>query len=88
MQVFKITHLIFSGCRKHVVFGKVVEGMDVLNKIEQQPTGERDRPELTIKISSCGEISRGGKSNGTADNGVFCCLTYSNIFIQMEPCCV
>lgn len=58
-----------AGCRKHVVFGKVVEGMDVLNKIEQQPTGDRDRPEQTIKIASCGELSR-GKSNGMADNGV------------------
>ena len=54
--------------RKHVVFGKVVDGMDVLNKIEQCPTGERDRPDKPIKVLSSGEVSR-GKSNGVIENG-------------------
>ena len=29
---------------KHTVFGRVAEGMDVVDAIEAQPTGERDRP--------------------------------------------
>ena len=45
-----------------------MDGMNVLNKIEQQPTGERDRPEQPIKVVSCGEISQ-GKTNGVVENG-------------------
>jgi peptidyl-prolyl cis-trans isomerase B (cyclophilin B) len=29
---------------KHTVFGRVAEGMDAVDAIEAQPTGERDRP--------------------------------------------
>ncbi|CAK9873997.1 unnamed protein product [Sphagnum jensenii] len=49
---------------KHVVFGKVMEGLDVLKKIEAVPTtGQRDKPELPIKIVGCGEAPQ-GKDNG------------------------
>ncbi|KAG6558247.1 hypothetical protein Mapa_000430 [Marchantia paleacea] len=44
---------------KHVVFGRVVEGLDVLKKIETQPTGQRSIPEVPIKIANCGEILQG-----------------------------
>ncbi|CAM0137762.1 cyclophilin peptidyl-prolyl cis-trans isomerase Cyp8 [Umbelopsis sp. WA50703] len=36
--------------RKHTIFGKVVGGLDVLNKMEAIPTSEEDRPEQPIKI--------------------------------------
>ena len=36
----------------YTVFGEVVEGMDVVAKIEMTPTGAQDRPQEDIKIIS------------------------------------
>jgi peptidyl-prolyl cis-trans isomerase-like protein 2 len=49
--------LTFKSCahldRKHSIFGKVVDGMDVLKQMEQQPADEKDRPlEPIILIST------------------------------------
>lgn len=41
---------------KHVVFGKILEGMDVVNKIEQTKTGSNDRPEKDVVIKDCGSL--------------------------------
>lgn len=41
---------------RHVVFGKVLEGMEVVSKIEKAPKNARDKPNVDIKIVKAGEI--------------------------------
>lgn len=41
---------------KHVVFGKVVEGMDLLKRIEGLKTDGRDRPRQTVMIEESGDL--------------------------------
>lgn len=40
---------------KHVVFGRVVDGMEVVRKIENVRTRE-DRPTMDVIIAQCGEM--------------------------------
>jgi peptidylprolyl isomerase len=37
---------------KHTVFGRVVEGMDVVTAIENNPTGNQDRPVKPVTVES------------------------------------
>ena len=41
---------------KHVVFGEVVEGMEIVRKIENQPVGKNDSPLKECIIIGCGEF--------------------------------
>ncbi|NXX42550.1 PPIB isomerase, partial [Tricholaema leucomelas] len=41
---------------KHVVFGKVLEGMDVVRKVENTKTDSRDKPLKDVTITDCGTI--------------------------------
>ncbi|KAI3380818.1 hypothetical protein SNEBB_006170 [Seison nebaliae] len=42
---------------RHVVFGKVLEGMKTVRKIEQTKTGPADQPKEPIVISESGELA-------------------------------
>jgi peptidyl-prolyl cis-trans isomerase B (cyclophilin B) len=41
---------------RHVVFGKVIKGMNVIKKVENNPTDGRDRPLKEVKIVNSGTI--------------------------------
>lgn len=41
---------------RHVVFGEVVEGYEVVEKVENAKTGRNDKPEKTVKIAKSGEL--------------------------------
>ncbi|KAI8434842.1 hypothetical protein MSG28_003334, partial [Choristoneura fumiferana] len=40
---------------KHVVFGRVIDGLLVMRKIENVPTGPNNKPKIPVTISQCGQ---------------------------------
>ena len=45
---------IYAG--KHVVFGKVMKGYEVVKQVAEVPVDEKDRPLSPVVISNCGEL--------------------------------
>ena len=43
---------------KHVVFGKVVEGMDIVQKLELVEKDGGDKPLVDVVIDDCGELPK------------------------------
>ncbi|CAO3667249.1 hypothetical protein G6F70_001549 [Rhizopus microsporus] len=41
---------------RHVVFGKVIEGMNVVTSIEKTPTNYRNKPNVDVVIEDCGLV--------------------------------
>ena len=44
---------------KHVVFGKVIKGMEVIREIGEEKTDQEDKPKIAIVVENCGEIKDG-----------------------------
>lgn len=54
---FFITTVITSWLDgKHVVFGEILEGFDIVEKIEAAPTQPGDKPTKQVKIAKSGEL--------------------------------
>lgn len=54
---FFITTVITSWLDgKHVVFGEVLEGFDIVDLIENVPKGSGDKPTKVVKIAKSGEL--------------------------------
>lgn len=41
---------------RHVVFGKIIKGMNVIRKIESSKTDGRDKPSEDVVIANCGSL--------------------------------
>ncbi|KAH9902507.1 cyclophilin-like domain-containing protein [Cubamyces lactineus] len=41
---------------KHVVFGRVIRGFEIIQRITEVPTDEKDRPRAPVVIANCGEL--------------------------------
>ncbi|KAJ2489445.1 Peptidyl-prolyl cis-trans isomerase B, partial [Coemansia sp. RSA 2049] len=42
---------------RHVVFGKIMEGMDIVHEIENTPTSAGDKPKEDVVIADSGEVA-------------------------------
>lgn len=45
---------------KHVVFGRVEKGLEVVRKMERVQTGAEDRPKMRINVAKCGQLIKKG----------------------------
>ncbi|CAN0286300.1 unnamed protein product, partial [Phaeothamnion confervicola] len=45
---------------KHCVFGRVTDGMDIIQRIEAMPTDPQDRPAAEVVITDCGQLPKAG----------------------------
>ncbi len=54
---FFITTIVTSWLDgKHVVFGEVLEGFDIVDMIENVPKGQGDKPSKLVKVAKSGEL--------------------------------
>ncbi|KAH3675837.1 hypothetical protein WICMUC_002483 [Wickerhamomyces mucosus] len=59
---FFITTVVTSWLNgRHVVFGEVLEGFDVVQKVEKTKTSRGDKPVVDVTISGTGELDEAGE---------------------------
>ena len=51
-----LNHCIQFSAGKHVVFGRVIRGFEIIQRITEVPTDEKDRPRAPVVIANCGEL--------------------------------
>ena len=56
---------------KHVVFGRVISGYDICEKVERMKTDGNDKPAYKVVIAECGEVKENPEvaSTSTKDKG-------------------
>ena len=54
---------------QHVVFGKLLEGQRLLNKIEAEAGSSSGEPQVPVTIEDCGELGQGGEAAGAVSTG-------------------
>lgn len=50
---------------RHVVFGEVLEGYDIVEQIENAPKGRGDSPADKVKIAKSGELKEEKETQGS-----------------------
>jgi peptidyl-prolyl isomerase D len=55
---------------KHVVFGRVIRGMNAVRHVEHTPTGDQDRPRTTVRVVDCGAFDQLPELSPPADGDV------------------
>ncbi|KAJ1964292.1 peptidyl-prolyl cis-trans isomerase cpr6 [Dipsacomyces acuminosporus] len=55
---------------KHVVFGQVLKGKDVVRAIENTATDQGDKPQKAVIIESCGELQKGEDDGVASGDGI------------------
>ncbi|KAJ3567319.1 hypothetical protein NP233_g6440 [Leucocoprinus birnbaumii] len=64
---------------RHVVFGKVIDGMDIVRKIENVKKGAQDRPEVDVIIADCGELEMQYETDESGNQGYDASVTHPNV---------
>jgi peptidyl-prolyl cis-trans isomerase B (cyclophilin B) len=63
-QKTNLVLIIFSWLDgRHVVFGEVLEGYEIIDTIENLPTNPGDKPKEVIKIAKSGELDPPAKGD-------------------------
>jgi cyclophilin family peptidyl-prolyl cis-trans isomerase len=51
-------------CSVHVIFGHIIQGIEIVQDIENQPTNDKSCPVADIRIDNCGELIPKSKAKG------------------------